>query len=293
MIGRRSRQFHRNMALHWIIVCAVLACMTAHAQTTAVDAASSSRVLEQTEDAPESSTEEQASHQYGDLLGDPRVFAYEFVPPLGVDDSIYLLRSAMLLLKPETRNYVPLDRPKIMQMLKINIDYLQLMDNRYSTLRHYTWIAIGEQGVAKGGKDRDEFRPSTPIENVSAIAVRVEHEDVRLERLEVWDVNRNGIELPVTGRIFPHGKPARDVIFLNRQVTLERVKVTAASTDSSREAELVIEAGITSEPEHAKYAIDEINTARKDVQEGADGEAIECLKRAWRHLNRFKEQVGL
>ena len=68
---------------------------------------------------------------------------------------------------------------------------------------------------------------------------------------------------------------------------------TAKTVDENRSARLVLYAGITPEPEYAKYALRQINTALLFINNQQDAEAIQRLNNVRGYLESFKVQQGL
>ncbi len=232
----------------------------------------------------ETKAEEQA-----DIVGEHEGpgFAFTYVPPLSLNDSIRLMRRCIDLLEQNNDQFMELRKETARDALADVIEYVKTVDHAHSLLTHYKWYYIGRNKVSLGEEiDEDTYNVKPLLKGASAISFSATRGDVYVNRMKVIDAHGAETNFKIDKWI-DSGLPRREICYLFFQTDIARI-IMDYSAKKNESPRLSVYGGVTPMPEYAKEAIYYLAAARKATETGNFPEAIENIKRGWMRLLNYK-----
>lgn len=176
-----------------------------------------------------------------------------FLPPLSLDDALELTRRAeALLAQPGAAQ-----RETPRRMIELARDYVDLLDERHSSLGSYEWFKVAEvEPPATGLETKTVQTVQLPIQvdRVSALSFRSLGGEVVLWSIRVVDVGGNDVPLDQERPVRILRELPRAVIrYLGEPTRIATIETRCGSPDGAEL--LAIYAGVTLQPELAKKAL--------------------------------------
>jgi hypothetical protein len=226
-----------------------------------------------------------------------RPFAYSYVPPLSVEEASSLIRASVDILTITDTGTLVARCQKVREIIEVTSNYLNQLDQRYSTLSSYDWHFIDREKVDGPGIDRDEFRAQPLISKASAISFAADFGDVYIYSVAVLDASGNATTFTIN-RLIEENYPHQVVCYLFFPKTIQSVAATyQARGDSSRTPRLAIFAGVAREEEYLKQALWFLRYVRREMDVAIQnpeaaaphvGNAGQNLRNAASRLIRFR-----
>lgn len=197
---------------------------------------------------------------------EPAVLGVETLPPLSLADAEVLIHRAQLLLEGYGGAGGPDDLRLARMMLQGVTDYVQLADQRRSTLTDYTFVRLGKGTITPEGQPVEfTLTPEAPVPQVQALALSCSRDPVEIQRLVIETQARGAITRESTLTLDPD-MPGRSFLDLPHMVTVTRVAVTAMTRAPSR-PRVTVWLGQTETPEYLRQALAHLDEARSALDQ--------------------------
>lgn len=231
----------------------------------------------------------------GPFAYDPLVTPpFDVVPPLSVYESRLMLSNARRELRETTAETLAARAMRIDFMLESVARYIRWVDETHTTLPYYRWTDLTNVKLHNSEWRTLVLRPAQPLEEVSAIALRVHNGDVLIEELSAIDVD--GLEWRFTKQMHLRAdQPRSEVCFLAMPVRLVelRVRVRQAVASEVNVPRLYLQTGVCSRPETAKRSVYHIQRARHELRSGRIAEAAAQVELAEKFLYEYQQDRRL
>ena len=211
------------------------------------------------------------------------------VPPLSIYESTLLLKEAIQTLKTDT-HYTTGARARLVdRTLRAVGAYVSQMDRAHPTLPYYTWERVSAEKISRAGWETQVLRPRRSMVNVTALALRVNNEDVEISRIVV--IGREEMKWEFNRTIFlPAEQPRPEFCFLPLSTDVVELRVTCRRVNAERahQPRLFIEAGQCSIRESAKAVVYYLQAARLDLKELRLSQAAGRVRQALVWLEEYR-----
>jgi hypothetical protein len=207
--------------------------------------------------------------------------------PLSLDESIDMLRAAVNLV--ETGQLNAATTPTLDLMLRSVAIYMEQVDRSKPILGYYTWKPISDKKALVDDGATQTFTLRKPIENVSAISLKVNNTDVQMHYMRVYDGAGHAWEF-TRERIIASNQPRRELYFMPLPSTVSRVEITTSWTKRQPVSvpRIYVDAGITPIPESAKQSNYYIRGAREALIQGNQVLLLQSLNSAMQKVEEFQ-----
>lgn len=186
-------------------------------------------------------------------------------PPLSVNESCLLLRQ--IIGELEAGEPAAAARTEQIDRMLIAIGlYIDRIDRAGSMLHNYQWREVLIQRVNDSSWQKLSYQLKTPMENISAIALRARHGDIQVG--ELIAIEENGTQWRFEkSMLMTDGEAHVEICLLSLPVQLKQIKLSCRQVTGKprRNPKLIIEAGVSPMPEYARRARHYLQLARADL----------------------------
>lgn len=213
----------------------------------------------------------------------------EPLPPLSLADAEWLTDRAQLILEHGAETSVTQDLMLARLMVQSVIDYVQLSDQRRSTLTEYEFVYLGKTTLETVGASVEfTLTREEPLPQVQAIALQATRVPVRIESMIVETRDEEDLLVLRPGLQLDPNLPGRSFLYLPEPMEVRRVTVTAR-TESDFRPRVKVWLGQAPRPEFLRQALYHLTQARGALEQSNAGRAAAELEQARRLIARAQE----
>lgn len=182
------------------------------------------------------------------------------LPPLSLSDAAYLLDRGQRILEQPGVQDMPEELRLARLMLQCVIDYVQLTDQRRSSLTEYTFSWLGKETIRSTDLITLTFTLEEPLPNVQALALDCTRDPVMVSAVDIETASGRTITRRPSLLLDP-AMPGRSFLYLPEIVQVSAVTVTV-QTESEDRPRLKIWLGQAPHPEFLRQALAHLFEAR-------------------------------
>lgn len=187
-------------------------------------------------------------------------------PPLSVNESCVMLKQIIEELEARSESPAAARIQQLDRMFgAINL-YIERIDRANPMLPNYKWREVLTQRVTESAWQNLSYQLKTPLENISAVALRARHGDIQLNELVA--VEENGTQWKFDKpMLMTDGEAHIEICLLPLPARLKQIKLSCrqAVENPKRYPKLIVEAGVSPTPEYARHARYCLQLARADL----------------------------
>lgn len=218
---------------------------------------------------------------------------YELVkvqPPLSITESCLMLKQIIGELEARKTPPEPARVEQIDRMLHAVNFYVERLDRANPTLPGYTWSEIASQKVPDTSWRNFSFELKSPVADVSAVSLRAHHGDIEMSQLVAVDANGTQwrFDQPM---LMTDGEAHVEICLLPLPMRLRQVKLTCRQNTekAARYPRLIVQVGISSEPEYARQARYYLQMARAELAARDPRKSAGHLRKTFDLLQSFEQ----
>jgi hypothetical protein len=216
----------------------------------------------------------------------------EPLPPLSLSDAEWLTDRAQLILEHSGEAETPEDVRLARLMIQAVIDYVQLSDQRRSSLADYHFTYLGKTSLETPAQPVDfSFTMESPMRSVQALGLRATRVPVEIEMVALETTAGEPVTLRPALTLDPD-VPGRSFLYLLEPTTVTRITVVAR-TDSDRRPRVLVWLGQAPRPEYLRQALNHLGEARGALEEADADRAAAELDQARRLIARAERSDPL
>jgi hypothetical protein len=191
----------------------------------------------------------------------PEAVGVETLPPLSLGDAELLIHRAQLLLEGYGGRGGPNDLGLARTMLRAVMDFVQLADQRRSTLTDYTFVRLGKGTITPGDASMEfMLTPEEPVTNVQALALSCSRDRVDIQRVVLETPAGETTTRETTLTLNPD-MPGRSFLYLPEMISVTQVTIRAFTHAATR-PRVTIWLGQTETPEYLRQALAHLDEAQ-------------------------------
>ncbi len=157
-------------------------------------------------------------------------------------------------------------------------------------LPNYQWREVLTQRVTDSAWQSLSYQLKTPLANISAVALRARHGDIQLN--ELIAVEENGTQWKFDKpMLMTDGEAHVEICLLPLPAQLKQIKLSCRqATDKGRRSpKLIVEAGVSPQPEFVRHARYYLQLARTDLGEKKAKPAAADLRKTFELLQAYRK----
>lgn len=219
----------------------------------------------------------------------------EYSLPFSLSDCYTMLSTARKALHEHASGEQQYDLESIVGLLETVTNYLRDRDSMHANLIDYEWSILASRAVDSALPRTETLRldPRNDGEDIVALSFEVDAADATIHVLEVYN-DENELVGPFRREVtLRHSLPRRYVFHLYRPTDVQRILLTTsqARPGSGATPRIVIHAGRTDQPEHAKGAIHFIWRSQLAMRAGEFDKAQQRLQWAQDEIVEYRRML--